>query len=206
MLAENAEDIKRFNDRISRMALACAGLGLKQGEMLADYDFVTMYGYLISSRPPVGPNQEEWYAQVYHIDFNCQLLIDLWTKHGIIVCTLTLPHSCQGAWLQVTTDLQNDPECSLLFIPEGNVLVMPGSLLHAGGFRTDVRGHPRIHGYVFICPKGTPLPDIGELQNHYFGIAQGEPQVVRIHPPETAIGMQQHATRKVKYLQDHFGV
>jgi hypothetical protein len=206
MLADNAPHIQGFNKRISTMALASAGLGQNQGEMLADYDFVTMYGYLISSLPPDGAQREAWYAQVYHIDFDCQRLIDLWRDHGIIVCTISLPLSPQGAWLQVTTDLQRDFQGSLLLIPGGNVLVMPGSLLHAGGFRTDVRGHHRIHGHVFICPKGTALPDIGQLQNHYFGIGPGQPPVVRVHPQDLANGMQRHATTKVMYLQDNFGV
>ena len=100
MIAAHAQDIKRFNERIFSMVLACAGLDHKK--CLADYDFVTMFGYLISSRPPAGPQREEWFAQVYHIDFDAQFLIDLWVKHNIFVCTLILPLSRQGVWLRVT--------------------------------------------------------------------------------------------------------
>jgi hypothetical protein len=199
-LVELDTDIQGFNERINRMVFACAGLGQNPGQMFTDYDFPAMYGLLKSSLPPAGDHREEWFAQVYHIDFNAEFLIYLWEELGIIVCTILLPMSRLGAWLQVTEHLEKDPEGSLLFLTEGTISVFPGSLLHAGGFRTDVRGHPRIHGHVFMCPRGTPVPDIRQLQNHYFRIGRNDPQVVRIYPEEAVPDMRLHATRKVKIL------
>jgi hypothetical protein len=200
-LTDQTANIAQLNDSIDRMALASIDPNLKA----EDFNIFKAFGWMISSLPAVGEMRKEWYVQVLHTDFSAEYLHQL-AILGIIVQTFIYPLSMMGSFLHVADQYDKKPQGSLLLLMPGTVTFFPGTLIHAGGFRTDIRGNPRIHGYIFVCPKDVNVPPMPEQQNLYFGVGVGDNQSFRVHPEDESKPMCAMITKKIQKLQANFGI
>jgi hypothetical protein len=103
--------------------------------------------------------------QEAHVDY------DLCTHHPDDYLVAFLPLTDTGQFLQFWECGNNNQEGKIVFIPRGQLLMVPGGTIHGGGFRADHRtdnsfAHMRLHFYVY--PGATECPfDRGTHKNDY---------------------------------------
>jgi hypothetical protein len=82
-----------------------------------------------------------------------------------------LPLTETGQFLQFWHPTQKDKHGEIVFIPRGELLLVPGATIHGGGFRADHRtddeyAHMRLHFYVYPNTNQCEFAE-GEHKNDY---------------------------------------
>ena len=89
--------------------------------------------------------------QPAHVDYDYSIL----SKYGSKLFLAFFPLTEEGAYLQLWQDDENvsidDPrEGTVVFIPYGNMLIVPSDTIHGGGFKRGEGGNLRFHLYIEI--------------------------------------------------------
>ena len=89
--------------------------------------------------------------QPAHVDYDYSIL----SKYGSKLFLAFFPLTEEGAYLQLWQDNENvsidDPrEGTVVFIPYGNMLIVPSDTIHGGGFKRGEGGNLRFHLYIEI--------------------------------------------------------
>ena len=89
--------------------------------------------------------------QPAHVDYDYSIL----SKYGSKLFLAFFPLTEEGAYLQLWQDnenvsIDNPREGTVVFIPYGNMLIMPSDTIHGGGFKRGEGGNLRFHLYIEI--------------------------------------------------------
>ena len=89
--------------------------------------------------------------QPAHVDYDYSIL----SKYGSKLFLAFFPLTEEGAYLQLWQDdenvsIDNPRKGTVVFIPYGNMLIMPSDTIHGGGFKRGEGGNLRFHLYIEI--------------------------------------------------------
>jgi hypothetical protein len=126
-----------------------------------DFDVRVVFGGLCS---------ETSHVQAAHVDFPFEVLAEYEKRPDKEVMLLFGPLSPAGMHLQVWVENENgDFEPRIIYLKRGQLLMLPASTIHAGGFRSGYCNllNLRLHGYVYISALSA-VPEV-EHKTTYIG-------------------------------------
>jgi hypothetical protein len=172
------------------------------------FDLVHGMSFWLNTRPiPTVAAPNNWATQVPHVETPVALLKEL-KELGVVVYIGVMPLSEAGCFLRVCNNFHThlDLTGTLLYVRPGTIALFPATLPHAGCFRTDPMGNPRLHSVLLLVPHGVTIPpNLGSLANHYFGIGPDVSTAVSIVPPEVNVQKVAMVTPVIKELYHLFG-
>ena len=102
------------------------------------------------------PDEKKLSPQMLHTDYTAAGLLQM-EEMGLWTFSAIMPLTDDGSWLMVTPQFDQNsdtpPKTKMVFIPLGYALVLPGTTIHAGGFRTANTGNPRIQLTIHLFDK-----------------------------------------------------
>jgi hypothetical protein len=169
-------------------------------------------GVMISAMPTLVPMDDTWNSQFPHLDHQVEKLMEL-QKAGIHAFLGFLPLKREGSFLRVWPELDEDnvesKKGKLLYLMENCLTIVPATMIHAGGFRTSVRGNPRMHFFFFLIPSDMckeqakkVLPT--EPFNAYIGDC-GLHGVLPVFPKPTTEGALEYHCPQLSLLHQRLG-
>jgi hypothetical protein len=127
-----------------------------------DFDVRVVFGSLCS---------ETTHVQAAHVDFSFEVLAEYEKRPDKEVMLLFGPLSPAGMHLQVWVENENgDFEPRLIYLKRGQLLMLPASTIHGGGFRSGYCNllNLRLHGYVYVSALSA-VPEEVEHKTTYIG-------------------------------------
>ena len=121
-----------------------------------EYHFATISGVMKTTIHNNDLTVGQIKIQASHTDFsiaqNQQFQSD-----GIHAFTANLPLTEEGVFLRINEKVDyTEPQTlpgKLFFVPQGAMFIHPGTMVHAGAFRSGPRGNLRMHFVFFLIPK-----------------------------------------------------
>ena len=146
-------------DFMDRCYQVCASL-LPQELRKKEYHFATISGVMKTTVHNNDLTGGQIKIQASHTDFSI-LQNQGFQSDGIHVFTANLPLTKEGVFLRINEKVDYaQPQTmpgKLFFVPQGAMFIHPGTMVHAGAFRSGPRGNLRMHFVFFLIPKSNDV-------------------------------------------------
>ena len=131
------------------MKTACLGLIPNKPRPDAAYKLYSTSAFRITTRDDL--KNLDQVAQVPHL-FRRGVWLDNLVTNGAYVLHVLVPLTPEGCCVRVHTG-PNDGPGTLVFIPLGQMFILPATMIHGDGYRTGILGNPCLQFLVVALPR-----------------------------------------------------